>query len=360
MALFGVTGDRTLASPGRTRGTVFHSQPPLTDIDSADPQTRGRASAEPPVVGYDYRTLDQHKLLLDVRLADRIAPLLWELHGPSQACLCTLTNTPIGGGLAASVAGVSPPDLHSYRGSYGGADNFPLYRDREGTVPNITPGLLAHLSELYGSEVSAEQLFLYLVATLGTPSYSERYDEHLRQPGPRIPLAATAEHFFAAAGRGRRIAYLLTRGARFGNPGEQLPTGTAQLVTPVPETPTPAAMEYDAESGELRIGSGLISGVSPTVWTLEASGYKVVQEWIKRRLAPVPGRSGSELDKIRPIAWGMAMQQDLMRTLWIAEELVESHQPAMAGLLKRIESTGTLSADSLPAPTEASAKAPKI
>ncbi len=360
VALFGLTRDRQLTWQGSVGGSVLESRPPLTDIDADDSQTRSAASAQPSVAAYEYRTLDQQRLLLDIRLGDFVRPILWELHGPAQAYLGTLTRAPIGAGLAASVAGASPPDLHSYRGSFGGANNFPLYRDRDATKPNITPGLLDHLSDLYGRPAGAEDLFCYLVAILATPAYSERYDEHLTQPGPRIPLAVNGEHFFAAAKRGRRLAFLLTRGARFGALGEQLPAGSAQLVTAVPQAPTPATMAYDADSGELLIGSGLVSGVSPEVWSLEASGYKVVQEWIRRRLAPVPGRSGTDLDKIRPIAWDMAMQQDLLRTLWIAEEIVDIHQPAMAELLVQIERGGTLSAGDLPAPAEADRKAPKI
>ncbi len=242
----------------------------------------------------------------------------------------------------------------------GHAGNFPLWRDIDATVPNVTPGLLDLLTKTYGQPVDAPALFCYLAGILGTPAYTARYDEQLKRPNPRIPLAKTAGEFFEVAERGRRIAFLHSRGARFGSSGETLPAGRAQLVTPVETSTTPATMTYDASSGILHVGAGVVEGVSPEVWEFEASGFKIVQEWIRRRLAPIPGKARSELDAIRPIVWDATMQQDLLRTIWIAEELIEQHQPAMVELLERIEANGTWNVDDLPEPTEASTKAPKL
>ncbi len=38
------------------------------------------------------------------------------------------------------------PDLHQFRGSFGGKDAIPLWRDAAATQPNVTAGLLDRLS----------------------------------------------------------------------------------------------------------------------------------------------------------------------------------------------------------------------
>src|SRR3954452_9889096 len=86
------------------------------------------------------------------------------------------------------------PDLHHFRGSFGGKDVIPLYRDATGT-PNADPVLLRSLTQRHaeagGSElVTVERLFAYVYALLAGADYTERFAVALETPGPRVPLTA--------------------------------------------------------------------------------------------------------------------------------------------------------------------------
>jgi predicted helicase len=93
----------------------------------------------------------------------------------------------LGNGPAIVVA-AQIPDLHHFRGSFGGKDVMPLYKDAEGTLPNVTDGLLKTLSTAYGTAVSAEDLGAYVYALLGGQSYTHRFWNELETAGPRVPI----------------------------------------------------------------------------------------------------------------------------------------------------------------------------
>jgi hypothetical protein len=108
------------------------------------------------------------------------------------------------------------PDLHHYNGRGGRA--FPLWHDREASVPNIPPNLLAYLGQRYEREVSAEDLFAYIAAVAAHPAFTSRFQADLVQPGLRIPLTADADTFADAAELGRTVIWLHTFGERFAAP----------------------------------------------------------------------------------------------------------------------------------------------
>ncbi len=98
----------------------------------------------PKVVGYSFRHLDRHFAFEDNRFNDRMGAVLWLLQGPAQLYINTLMSCPLGVGPSISITG-DVPDLHHFRGSFGGKDVFPLWGDSAGTEPNITAGLLSIL-----------------------------------------------------------------------------------------------------------------------------------------------------------------------------------------------------------------------
>src|SRR3989337_1335254 len=99
----------------------------------------------------------------------------------------------------------SVPDLHHFRGSFGGKDVIPLWRDAGATQPNVTAGLLDRLSADLGRAVSTQDLLAYCYAVLNTPRYVERFSEELIIPGPRVPITKNGALFERSVGLGRRL-----------------------------------------------------------------------------------------------------------------------------------------------------------
>ncbi len=158
----------------------------------------------PPQRRFAFRSFDRQWLLDDVRLIDRHSPALRAALSARQVHLTSLLTTVLGLGPAAIVT-AHLPDLHHFRGSFGGADVIPLWRDAAGTVPNVTAGLLDVLEASYGFPVAPEDFFAYCYAILSVPDYANRFSEELTTPGPRVPITADGALFRRACELGRRL-----------------------------------------------------------------------------------------------------------------------------------------------------------
>ncbi|NKU22010.1 hypothetical protein GS907_26070 [Rhodococcus hoagii] len=91
----------------------------------------------------------------------------------------------------AITASIGVPDLHYFRGSFGGKDVVPLYRDQEAAKPNITRGLLDLLTDRLGSSVSPEDLAAYCFALAAHDGYTTMFWDHLEHSAVRIPPPPT-------------------------------------------------------------------------------------------------------------------------------------------------------------------------
>ena len=103
----------------------------------------------------------------------------------------------------------------------GGNVNFPLYlypaanrddlfahHEASERQPNLSPKLIAALTEAHGRAPSPEEIFHYIYAILYAPSYREKYAEFLRADFPRVPFAGTRKLFANIAALGTRLADL--------------------------------------------------------------------------------------------------------------------------------------------------------
>ena len=79
-------------------------------------------------------------------------PLWWSL-GPRQIFMTSLLTGVLGLGPAAMMT-ADVPDLHHFRGSFGGKDVIPLWRNSAADEPNITEGLLNVICQELGQPVS--------------------------------------------------------------------------------------------------------------------------------------------------------------------------------------------------------------
>ena len=317
----------------------------------------------PALERYAYRSFDSQWLLADARLLARPRPPLWHGHGAEQVYLTSLLTTVLGSGPAATVC-AHVPDRHHFRGSYGGKDVIPLWRDVDATEPNVTDGLLETIGSELGCEVAPEDLFAYAYALLASPTYVDRFSEELNVPGPRLPLTKDPDLFQRAADLGSELIWRHTYCQRFAGPGRDygsVPAGSAKCVHPVGETTDayPDQFEYHETTKTLWVGAGRFAPVQPEVWEFSVSGFQVVRSWLSYRMRHGAGRKSSTLDDIRPTRWTAQFTNELLELLWVLEATLD-HYSALAELLDAITAGPTFTAAELPQPTAQQRQAPKI
>ncbi len=351
-----------LKSPPEKRGALLREtearntkkgfKDPYTNnnhLSSLNKLALGEASPEP--VRYAFRSFNRQWALLDIRLCDRPRPNLLKAHSDRQVYLTSLLTEVLGEGPAA-VAAACIPDLHHFRGSFGGAHVIPLWRDAEATEPNVTAGVLEVLAQAYGQGVKAEDLFAYCYAALATPDYVRRFWDELTIPGPRLPITRDAARFARAADLGRRLLWLHTYGERFIPPGHKpgrIPPGKAKCLKGTPAAPNeyPETFSYDLAGRELHVGKGVFGPVRQEMWELSVSGFQVVQSWLAYRMKKGAGKKSSPLDKIRPAAW--RFDEELLDLLWVLEHTV-ALWPSLAQALHDILAGDLFTAPDFPEP----------
>ncbi|MFQ6009413.1 MAG: type ISP restriction/modification enzyme, partial [Candidatus Zixiibacteriota bacterium] len=254
----------------------------------------------------------------------------------------------------AAVATALIPDLHHFRGSFGGAHIIPLWRDATVTRANITSGVLETLAQTYGHHISPEDFFAYCYAVLATPRYVQRFWDELTIPGPRVPITRDAALFAQSVELGRRLLWLHTYGERFvpqGNKPGKVPPGKARCKVGTPATPEayPEDFSYNAASRELHVGKGVFSYVRPEVWKFSVSGLQVVKSWLAYRMRKRAGRKSSPLDEIRPTVW--QFDEELLDLLWVLDATVDL-LPSLAKMLDEILAGELFEAKNLPQPID--------
>lgn len=321
------------------------------------------ADAEPKrVVRLAYRSFDRQWTFEDPRLANLERPSLWRSRSASQVFLSTMTTSPIAAGPALT-ASVSVPDKHHSRGSYGGKDVIPLFRDAAAREPNVTAGLLDLLGARLARAVTPEDLVAYCYALLAHPGYQVRFAAELAAPGPRVPLTADPTAFAEAVAMGRALLDLHTYGERYADSAPAMPStteiGWRTAVTALPETM--ADIGYESATETLVVGAGRIARVIPEVWGFTVSGFPVLPRWLGSRTAKGVGRATTRptpLDLIRPAVWLDDWNDELLDLVRVLHVSV-AFQPRQEQLLERILAGPLVAADELPAPSAAERAVPR-
>lgn len=325
--------------------------------------TRNLSIAEetkPPLqpIRYGFRSFDRQWLIPDSRLINQPNPTLWTHHSTHQIYLTAFLQESPKSGPALTITALIP-DLHHYKGSFGGRV-FPLWADKTATTPNLQQGVLNLLSQTYGSGVRPSALFAYIAAIAAHPDFTARFQKDLATPGIRIPLTASAELFQEAVAIGERVIWLHTFGERMADAQKGRSAGPPRLpekkrpkipkngTIPTDPERMPAEIRYDADQGRLWVGEGYIDNVPVAVWNYEVSGKQTVLHWFsyrkKNRERPRIGdkRSPSPLNEIYPDRWLPEYTTELMNLLNVLGLLVEL-EPQQADLLDRICSGSLLS-----------------
>ena len=347
-------GDKHVAKAGTALGSVHAAMESIEfgvgNRDSKDKQVAARAAQAltlVPPIPYGFRSFDRQWIIPDSRAINQANPNLWKAHGAEQVYLSALMAHSPSSGPALSATALLP-DLHQYKGSFGGRA-FPLYTDAAGQEANVSNAVLKALVKKFGTPVNPVDVFAYVAALLASPAYTERFRANLVRPGLRVPLTADADLFAEAAVIGREVIWLHTFGERFGDDrspgpprvaadGPDMPKGGR-----IPSTPDgfPDTLEYDAPRRRLKVGAGYIDNVPPAVWAYQVSGKNVLRQWFsyrkKNRERPLIGdkRPPSPLGDIRPPNWLPEYTTELINVLNILTLLVEL-EPKQADVLRRI------------------------
>ena len=324
-------------------------------------------SDEPPAIKrYAWRSFDRQFCIADPRFANLERPALWQSASMNQIFLMSLLTSKISEGPALT-ASTDVPDLHAFRGSFGGKDIIPLYRDAAASEPNIATGLPATLAAVLGiAPPSPEDIAAYTYALLASHAYQQRFAEALQTPGLRVPMTADVELWSEAVSAGRELLWLHTYAERFNDSsagrGAHVPLveglGWGQAVTRMPQDNSD--ISYDPKEGVLSVGDGIVTGVRPEVWAFSVSGMQVVPKWLGYRTCKGAGRatsSTSALDHIRPTEWADEWNDELLDLLRILTVTTEKEE-VLADLLARVCDGELIPAEDLPQPTEAERKPP--
>ncbi len=348
------------AKTGRNIESTVEGLPRIVDLpEDADP---------PPVTRYGWRSFDRQWVLEDPRLAKTEGPSLWQSRSPRQMFLAVPSKEAIGPGPTA-IATCDVPDFHHIRGSAGGKDILPLYRDAAATEPNVTEGALDYIGEVLGLDGAAtpEAPMAYAYAVLSTPHFQRRFAEELRTPGIRVPLTRVPELWRRAVEKGSWLLWLHTYAERFQDPesgrGTRVPhveeLGWQVSVSELPSTTSDVS--YDASACVLRVGDGRVSGVDQAVWEYAVSGMDIVKRWLGFRTAKGIGNAATKpkpLDRIRPIAWLDEWNDELLDLLRVLTLTVRQF-PAQDALVDAICDGPLIRAGELPQPAPAQRKVPK-
>lgn len=315
-----------------------------------------------PPIRYGFRSFDRQWIIPDKRLINRPNPTLWAAHSNDQVYLTGFNrHSPTSGPAVTFTALI--PDLHHYKGSFGGRA-YPLLADVECRQFNVSPLLTTCLAERFGRSCSGADVLAYIACLAAHPGYVERFRDDLKQPGLRVPITDDGTFFDEAVRLGREIIWLHTFGERYASPQEgrpahapRLPDGEGPRIPKegaIPSAPDamPDTITYDSANRRLNIGSGFIENVPPEVWNYEVSGKSVLIQWFsyrrRNRARPIIGdrRPPSPLGGIQPDWWLADYTTELFNVLHVLGRLVRL-EPAQASLLTRICEGPLISVDTL-------------
>ncbi len=324
------TGDRKV---GASYADLFSNNrlPAIAGLTSS--------SDRPQLRRYAFRSFDRQWVVADTRVGDRMRPPLWAAHGDKQVYLTSMLTEILGDGPAAVVT-AEIPDLHHFRGSFGGRHVVPLWKDAAATVPNVTNGVLEALTATLGIEVEAADLFAYSYAILSTSQFVREFWEELTIPGARIPITRDGELFVKVRNIGKSLIRLHTFGTREVDAALPDTLRRATYSTPIPANAYPTSFEYDAETETLRVGDGVFTAVAREVWAFEVSGLRIVDSWLGYRLKKRAGKTGgSPLDSIRPGTWPDLDGSQLLELIHMIEASLVIEPEASAALAEVLGSS---------------------
>ena len=330
-----------------SRSIDYVPSKPLVDGESIRSSIRSETSCMPTISRVAFRSFDRQYIVRDIRAIDRPRTELWDVLGESQVYASEQHTHPIADGPAISFSALIP-NVDHFNGRGGRA--LPLYRDRAGLLPNITPGLLDHLAELLDVAVSPEDFLAYIAGVVSHPAYTRRFKDRLATPGVRVPLTIHLPLWQRALKIGREVIWLHTFGERFTCAAEgrsrQIPLlppeRRPRFIVPVSpsEADMPDEIDYLNSAATLIVGTdtgtaaaGRIRPVPESVWEYRVGGVQIVKKWFSyRQQNPARRRHTSPLDAITASRWTDKFDDELLELLNVIGRCVDL-EPAQASIL---------------------------
>ena len=314
------------------------------------------------IARYGFRSFDRGYCIADHRVIDRPG-LSWMLSQNSrQIFITSVSATPLGVGPALTVSPY-PTDLHFFKGSYGGRDVMPLYKDIDLMKPNVSRSLISVLASTYGTNVSPEDIVGYVVGQLGTGAYTRRFLEELSESVACVIFTKNYSLFEQVSFLGKKLIFEATWGERggeinrFGQVVTQRFEGAARIQKSVANGAYPESRKYDRENSILYVGEGIFTHVAPEVMDYSVSGMGVVDSWLGYRLKDPAGKASSPLDRIQSDSW--IYDLELLELLWQVEFFVRSEEEATA-LLDKVISGDIIDPSDIGTPEADELRAPKL
>jgi hypothetical protein len=306
-----------ITAPAHQQAEIFHE---------TEARTVSRALSHPfdpaKITSYAYRPLDNQYLYNNSAYIDRPRPTLQSSWAVNNVSLATLRYSHGRGPVVFFQNNI--PDLHAFRGSYGG-HIFPFWDRSNGawSTHNFHPALLDNLSSHWGREVTPEELFAYCYGVLGWEGYSLRFARELARSFPRLPFPRDEALFKEGAALGQRLVNLHSFRERYPGDGSITIQGAAATID---------KNDYDPQSRRLALaGETFAAPVSPEAWGYVVSGYEVLRQWVKRR-------AGLPLT--------LEIQSQLLDVIWAVEQTVNL-RPALNDFGERLLTAPHLSMQEL-------------
>jgi type ISP restriction-modification system protein/N-6 DNA methylase len=304
---------------------------------------REETSLSPRIERFGFRSFDRQYLIADPRVVDFLRTKLWQIHGPSQLYMVTQLRERLTSGPGV-VFSADVPDTHHFKGHHGGRV-MPLYRDFDGQVANVVPGLKELLGNKLKLVVSNEDIVAYFAGVLAHSGYTKYFATELTQAGVRVPLTSKPDLWQEGVTIGRQIIYLHTFGERFQKYGSRnVKLKRPKVLVPVPGSreEMPETVEYDQETRALKLGRGRIGPISAAAANYNVSGMPVLKHWTDYRKRHPAGRvGGSDLDHLTADRWTLAMTEELRDLVAVLEGCV-ALETQQGHLLERIASSPVL------------------
>ena len=128
--------------------------------------------------------------------------------------------------------------------------------------------------------------FAYVVAALSHPEYQNTFHEQLRRRFPAVPLVSDLTTFDEMADHGAVLvdAFVREGTALAGAPNVSFPHPGSWVVDKIKDRYDPAHQRVYVNEDGGRGTAQTIEGVTPRAWALEIGKYRVLSDWIKRRV----------------------------------------------------------------------------
>ena len=195
-------------------GTISPDSPPaeITGFRTPTEPLRNARWSEPNIVRIAYKSFDRQYLIIDSRVVDRPRQDLWRTVGPKQSLRHRAARSSYNG-RAGPIVYMERTDAHHYNNR--GGRVVPLYRDPQGIVSNVAPGLLRFLSDTLKHSISAEDLLAYIAAVVAHSGFTNMFRKDLETPGIRVPISRDPQLWEQAREIGREVIWLHTYGMCF-------------------------------------------------------------------------------------------------------------------------------------------------